>query len=57
MAPILTEFTFTGMTHEGSKVRVYATLQHPGGQGSFAGHSAHPRWRADGQSAVAPVLE
>ena len=46
---VLTEFTFTGMTHEGSKVRVYALSSVPEGQGSLARHSAHPRRRADGQ--------
>ena len=37
MVPHYTEFTFTGMTHEGSKVRVYAISSVPDGQKNLPG--------------------
>ena len=49
---ILTEFTFTGMTHEGSKVRVYALSGVPEGKGRLpgilhihgGGQTVNPQW-------------
>ena len=52
MAPVLTEFTFTGMTHEGSKVRVYAISGVPEGKEHLpgilhihgGGQTVNPQW-------------
>ena len=49
---ILTEFTFTGMTHEGSKVRVYALFSIPEGKDHLpgilhihgGGQTVNPQW-------------
>jgi dienelactone hydrolase len=49
---VWTEFTFTGMTHEGSKVRVYALSGVPEGRTKLpgilhvhgGGQTAHPQW-------------
>ena len=52
MAPAFTEFTFTGMTHEGSRVRVYAISGVPEGKDHLpgilhihgGGQTVNPQW-------------